>query len=88
MVDLTLIFHETLANKNNIYTSADPKRLICISELISSAYLNNDNVTRKEAENQLETMQTASVTLHLQELFQIIFNLNVQNTALEERVII
>ena len=88
MVDLTLIFHETLANPNNLYTAADPERLIFISELISTAYLNNDNVSRKEAANQLETMQTASVTIHLQELFQIIFNLNVQNSALEERVII
>lgn len=88
MADLTLIFHETLANPNNLYTAADPKRLIFISELISTAYLNNDNLTRKEAEKQLETMQKESVTLHLQELFQIIFNLNVQNSALEERVII
>jgi len=87
MVDLSVIFAETLTNQNNIYTTTDPQRMLLLSELISTAYLNNDNATRKSAESQLEQIQKTSITLHLQELFQMIY-IDMQNPALEERIII
>ena len=87
MVDLSVIFAETLTNQNNIYTTTDPQRMLLLSELNSPAYLNYDNATRKSAESQLEQIQKTSITLHLQELFQMIY-IDMQNPALEERIII
>ena len=88
MVDLSVLFNETINNINGIHTISDPNKLILTSELISTAYMSTDNIKRKEAENKLEIIQKTSISQHLTELFQIIYNINNQNSALEERIII
>lgn len=89
MADLSLLFSQTITNENGMFTKPqNPDHLLLLSELISTAFLNNDNTARKTAESQLEALQAGSPAQHLTDLFQLIYNLNPNNPALEERVII
>lgn len=90
MENLVKIFNEIIQNPGVIHSLPLTKQnmLSNLSEIITKAYLSTDNIIRKEAEKELEMIQSQNIEEHLADLFYLIYNINNENSNLEERVII